>query len=115
MEKPHLLFVCGRNQWRSPTAEAIYRNDPRVTVRSAGLSAKSPHPLSARDLEWADLVLVMEREHKTRIVEKFREQVNLPRIVSLDIPDEYNFMDPELITLLKQATEFHLQQDAERE
>src|SRR5271169_1424699 len=100
MNKPRLLFVCGRNQWRSPTAEAIYRGDPRVMVRSAGVSNKSPHPVSARDLEWADLVLVMERKYQSRILETFRDNADLPPIVSLDIPDDYERMDPELIALI---------------
>jgi predicted protein tyrosine phosphatase len=108
MPKLHLLFVCGRNQWRSPTAEAIYRNDPRLLIRSAGVSSKSARQLSADDLEWADLVLVMERKYKSRILETYRDHPHLPKIVSLDIPDEYNRMDQELIALIEEGTEFHL-------
>ena len=110
MRRPRLLFVCGRNQWRSPTAEAIYRKDPRITVRSAGVSDQSRRRVSAKDLEWADLVLVMERKHKARILEMFREQPNLPRIVSLDIPDDYERMNEELIGLIQAGTEFNLKQ-----
>ncbi len=79
-------------------------------VRSAGVSDQSRHRVSAKDLEWADLVLVMERKYQTRILEMFREQPNLPRIVSLDIPDEYERMDQELIGLIHTGTEFHLKQ-----
>ena len=61
--RPKILFLCGRNQWRSPTAEALYRNDPRVEVRSAGLSPEARRRVTARDLAWADLVLTMERSH----------------------------------------------------
>ena len=105
MEKLRILFVCGRNQWRSPTAERIYRDDPRFEVRSAGLSSQSGRKLSAKDLAWADLVLVMERRHKTRILEDFREATDLPHIQSLDIPDDYQFMEPELIDLLREKVE----------
>jgi predicted protein tyrosine phosphatase len=101
---PHFLFVCGRNQWRSPTAARVYKNDQRIEVRSAGVSAASPHPLSQKDLEWADLVLVMEHRHKKRIVETYRA-LDLPRIIVLDIPDRYEFMDEELIELIKARTE----------
>jgi predicted protein tyrosine phosphatase len=79
-------------------------------VRSAGVSNKSPHQVSARDLEWADLVLVMERKYKSRIVETFRDNADLPPIVSLDILDDYERMDPELIALIEKGTEFHLKQ-----
>ena len=111
MPKPHILFVCGRNQWRGPTAERIYRTDPRVEVRSAGVSAKSGRQISANDLSWADLVFVMEQRYKSRIQRTFRDRPNLPKIVSLDIPDEYQFMDPALIMLLQAGVEFHLNQE----
>jgi predicted protein tyrosine phosphatase len=107
MDKLKILFVCGRNKWRSPTAEKIYRNDPRIEVRSAGTSEKSPHPISSLDLLWADLVLVMENKHKSRISESFRD-ISLPPIKSLDIPDEYKYMDEELIELIKTGVEHHI-------
>ena len=110
MNKPHILFVCGRHRWRSPTAEAIYRRDPRVKVRSAGVSSKSRHQISDKDLDWADLVLVMERKYKSRILGTFRNHANLPRIVSLDIPDDYERMDEQLIALIQKGTEFHLKE-----
>lgn len=100
-----VLFVCGRNQWRSPTAENAYRNDPRIEVRSACLSPGSPRRLSDQDLSWADLVMVMERKHKSRILDGFRSHPELPPIVVLDIPDDYQFMDPELIRLLRERAD----------
>ena len=102
--RPRLLFVCGRNKRRSPTAERLYRRDPRVAVRSAGVSAQSPHQISAADLAWADLILVMESEYGTLIRRRFRT-LRLPPIVTLDIPDDYDLMAPELITALETGVE----------
>jgi predicted protein tyrosine phosphatase len=102
--KPRILFVCGKNQWRSPTAEAIYRKDDRVDVRSAGVSEKSRHVISQADIEWADLILVMDQKYKSRIKEKFRH-LALPHIENLSIPDTYEYMDAELIALLKDRVE----------
>lgn len=107
-KKEHLLFVCGMNRWRSPTAEAIYKNDPRFVVRSAGLSSKSRHPLSADDLSWAHLVFVMESEQKVQIRQLFKAK-QIPKIISLDIPDEFAYMDEELVELIKQGVETYLQ------
>jgi predicted protein tyrosine phosphatase len=107
--RPHFLFVCGRNRWRSPTAERLYRNDSRIAVRSAGVSEKSPHPLSGADIEWADLILVMEEKYAAAIREKFRRSA-LPPIRSLDIPDEYQFMDAELVELIRRGVEIHIGQ-----
>lgn len=99
-QKPRLLFVCSRNQWRSPTAERIYRTDPRLAVRSAGLSPRSRHQISTDDLAWADLILVMEQSHKGRLQAMFRDFMPLPPTEVLDIADDYELMDPELIELI---------------
>lgn len=102
-----ILFVCGRNRWRSPTAERIYARDSRVEVRSAGVGAASRCQVSAGDIDWADLILVMESEHKVRLQQRFRGR-ELPPIHSLDIPDEYRLMDPALIELIRDRTEIYL-------
>lgn len=106
--KRRILFVCGRNQWRSPTAERIYRNDPRVDVRSAGVSASSKRKIHEKDVEWADLILVMERKHAARIRSEFAG-MDLPEMECLDIPDDYQFMDDELVQLLTAGVEGYLQ------
>jgi predicted protein tyrosine phosphatase len=108
IKKPHILFVCGKNQWRSPTAERIYQHDQRIEVRSAGVSPKGKHSISSDDLAWADLILVMESKYKARILELFR-QPSLPPIENLDIPDEYQYMDAELIDILEKKVEDSIQ------
>lgn len=96
-----LLFLCSRNHWRSPTAEAIYQKDPRVQVRSAGVSSAARTRVSEKLLLWADLVCVMEHEHKKRLREDFPELVRDLQIEVLDVPDDYEFMDPALIEILR--------------
>ncbi|MGC3992430.1 MAG: protein-tyrosine-phosphatase [Chthoniobacteraceae bacterium] len=95
-----ILFVCAMNKQRSVTAERIYRNDPRVEVRSAGVRAESPRRVSEADLRWADVVFAMERSHQRWIQERFQE-LELPRIDVLEIPDEFEVMDPELQEMLR--------------
>ncbi len=99
--------MCGRNKWRSPTAWRIYKNDRRIEARSAGVSEKSPHQISTVDIEWADLILVMEIQHKSRIQSLFGGK-SLPEINVLDIPDEYEYMDEELIDLIKSGVEYQI-------
>ena len=100
----NVLFVCSRNQWRSPTAEAIYANDSRVTARSGGTASSARRKLGRSDIEWAEVVVVMETKHKRVIHERFRDSLDeLPRIVVLDIPDDYRAMDSELVELLRES------------
>jgi predicted protein tyrosine phosphatase len=94
-ERLKVLFVCAMNKQRSVTAERLYRNDPRVAVRSAGVRAESVRRLGEGDLRWAEVVFAMEREHKQWIAQRFAG-LELPPIEVLDIPDEYEVMDPQL-------------------
>jgi predicted protein tyrosine phosphatase len=98
-----VLFVCSRNQWRSPTAEQIFRRGYGVAVRSAGTASSARRVLSAADLIWADLICVMEDKHQQRLRATYSRLLQHKRVVVLDIPDDYRYMDPELIALLLTA------------
>lgn len=95
-----ILFVCAMNKERSVTAERMYRNDARLEVRSAGVRSEANRRVSEADLKWADVVFVMEREHKQWITMRF-EDLELPRIDVLDVPDDFAVMDPQLQEMLK--------------
>ena len=97
------LFVCSRNRLRSPTAEAVFATWPGVETDSAGLADDAEVLLSVEQIEWADIILVMERSHRTRLSRRFRKHLNGKRVVCLDIPDDYSFMQPELIVRLEQS------------
>ena len=103
-----VLFVCGRGRMRSRTAADLYRADPRVSVRHGGVGAASDRRVSADDLAWADLVLVMEHAHKQRLVERGGRARDLPPIRVLDVPDDYEHMDPELVAMLRAAIDAEL-------
>ena len=104
----HLLFVCSRNLWRSPTAEALCRNLPGFESRSAGTEPSARRQVSANLLTWADQIFCTERRHVTRLRERFGPALAGRQIVCLDIPDDYPFMDAELVEWLKVALSEHL-------
>lgn len=103
--KPNVLFVCSKNQWRSPTAEAIYRHDDRIAVRSRGTANSAARTIRLDDVVWADVILVMEDKHRQRILANFPDPLKFLPIHALDIPDDYAFMDEELVELIRSATE----------
>ncbi|MEM9364582.1 MAG: protein tyrosine phosphatase [Planctomycetota bacterium] len=104
-ERIKVLFVCSKNQWRSPTAEAIYRDDPRVGVRSRGTANAARRTVRAVDLAWADLVLMMENRHRRRLLAMFPRETQFLQIEVLHIRDHYQFMDPELVEMIRTAAE----------
>ncbi len=104
-----ILFLCSRNKLRSPTAEAIFLEHPGIEVDSAGLSSDAEVPLTHEQVNWADLIIVMEKIHRTRLNRKFGKILAGKRVAVLDIPDNYGFMDPSLVSLLKVRCAPHLQ------
>lgn len=98
-----VLFICSRNQWRSPTAEQIWRRHPALVTRSAGTSPNARRKVCADDIRWADVIMVMEGKHKSRLVAEFSQLLQHKTIHVLDIPDDYRYMDPELVEVLQQS------------
>ena len=99
----NVLFVCSRNQWRSPTAEQVWRKHPMVRARSGGTSPNARHTVSADDVSWAEVIFVMEDKHKSRLFAEHRRLLENKPVHVLDIPDEYKYMDVELVEQLRQA------------
>jgi len=97
----NLLFICSRNQWRSPTAETIWRKHPDFNVKSAGTSPKAKRTVNVADIRWANVIFVMEKKHKNRLLAQFNRLLEYKTIHVLDIPDEYQYMDAELISELE--------------
>lgn len=99
------LFICSRNRLRSPTAETVFAAWPDVETDSAGLAPDAETVLSVEQIEWAQVIFVMERAHKAKLSKRFPSATKGKQIVCLDIPDRYEYMQPELIALLKKKVE----------
>ena len=101
MQTPqHVLFVCEGNQQRSPTAEMMYRDVTHLQVRSAGFSPSARTQIEETLLEWADIVFVMDRRVERHITLRFPELLELKQLERLDIPDDYDYLAPQLIAVL---------------
>lgn len=101
IDKKKILFVCTINRMRSATAHEIFKDNTRFHVNSAGTDSGAARVLTQELLDWADSVIVMEKHHRNMIRKKFPETYKSKKIVCLYIPDEYDFMQPELIEILK--------------
>lgn len=97
----NILFVCSRNEWRSRTAETIFKKNQYHQVKSAGTSSTARIKVSEKILLWADLVFVMEKKHKQIIDTRYPDIVSNKPLIVLDVLDEYSYMDSELILELK--------------
>lgn len=103
---PNLLFICSKNQWRSPTAELLFKNHVAHSARSAGTSDKARIRVSQKLIDWADVVFVMECKHRDILKQRFI--ISGKDIRVLNIEDNYQFNDPELIALLRDSLSEYL-------
>jgi predicted protein tyrosine phosphatase len=104
----NILFICSQNKLRSPTAEQIFSTRDDIEVDSAGTNADAENPLTPELIRWADLIVVMEKTHRNKVQKNYRSSLGGKRLICLDIPDDYEFMDPALISLLKARMVRHL-------
>ena len=104
----NILFICTFNRFRSLTAEQVFKNHPYNIVRSAGTSVNARRRVTKMDVNWADIVFVMEDKHQNILEERYPTQTLSKKIISLDIPDIYPYMDEELVQILKQSLSEYL-------
>jgi predicted protein tyrosine phosphatase len=95
------LFICSQNKLRSPTAEHVFSSWPNVETDSAGLGSDAEVHLSPEQIAWANIIFVMEKAHRNKLSARFKQHLNGKRIICLDIPDNYEYMQEELVILLK--------------
>lgn len=104
----NILFICSRNQWRSRTAETIFKNHQKHHVKSAGTENDARIRVTGKLVGWADLIFVMEKKHRERLIQKFGSLTDDKEIVILEIRDDYQYMDTELIEIIKTSVSPYL-------
>src|SRR4051812_33548167 len=103
-----VLFVCRQNRKRSATAERVFGKQPALDVRSAGTSPDALVRVNHRMLEWAEIIFIMEDDQRRDLAVMFPGHAALEKLVCLDIQDRYDFLDPDLVALLRERTAPHL-------
>lgn len=104
----NLLFICSENRLRSPTGEEVFSEYTGINAIGAGTNSDAETTVSGDLIEWADIILVMEKSHRNKVSKKYKELLKDKKLVCLDIPDNYERMDSELIRLLKSRVSRHV-------
>jgi predicted protein tyrosine phosphatase len=107
-KRRRVLFVCEGNRHRSPTAERLYATTPGIKTRSAGTSPVARVEVTEEQLEWADVVFVMEPSLGAELRRRFAESLVGKDVVCLNVPDDFQLDQPELVALLTERLTPHL-------
>jgi len=100
-QRQKLLFVCDAAQRRSVTAESLFRGAEGYEARSAGTERGARVRVKQEDVEWADLIFVMEQHQLQKVRAQFKSALKGKRLICLQIPDRYGGMSLDLIEVLK--------------
>ena len=104
----NILFVCSQNKRRSLTAEKIFNGVNGHNVSSAGTEKNSRIKVTPGLIGWADMIFCFEKKHLRRLREKYSDEISGKDIVTLNIPDDYEYMDEELQDILRSYVEEYL-------
>ena len=104
----NILFVCSQNKRRSLTAEKIFNGVNGHNVRSAGTEKNSRIKVTPGLIGWADMIFCFEKKHLRRLRDKYSDEISGKDIVTLNIPDDYEYMDEELQDILRSYVEEYL-------
>jgi len=104
-----ILFICSQNRFRSLTAEKIFATVPSFQVRSAGTQPDARIVVTEGHIGWADIIFVMEKSHLNRLRLKYGDALIGKQVITLHIPDDYQFMQPELIDELQTKVRAHVE------
>ncbi|GAA3531209.1 hypothetical protein [Zobellella aerophila] len=104
----NLLFVCSENRLRSPTGEEVFSTFENINAIGCGTNSDAETPVSGDLIEWANIIFVMEKTHRNKVSKKLKDLLKGKKLVCLDIPDNYERMDPDLVRLLKSKVTKHL-------
>ncbi|WP_308365334.1 MULTISPECIES: phosphotyrosine protein phosphatase [unclassified Microbulbifer] len=104
----NLLFVCSENRLRSPTGEEVFSKYQNVNAVGCGTNSDAETPIGGDLIEWADIIFVMESSHRNKVSKKYKDLLKNKKLVCLDIPDEYERMDPMLVRILENRVMKHM-------
>jgi predicted protein tyrosine phosphatase len=98
-----VLCVCSAGILRSATAAVVLSQAPyNFNTRCAGAEKYALVPINDALLVWANEVVCMTREHADKVYNHLLDWQESPKILCLNVPDDYAYRDEELIRLIKQ-------------
>lgn len=98
-----VLFVCSAGILRSATAARIYAK--KYNTRCAGSEGYALIPVTHELLLWANEVVFVNPENYIRTCGRFDLDTFKCKVVTLNIPDKYEHMHPELVKAFEEQYE----------
>ena len=81
---------------------------PGLEVDSAGTNKDADTLVSLEAIEWAEVIFVMEKVHRSRLSRMFGRRIRHKKVICLDVPDDFEYMDPALVKLFNAIVPPHL-------
>lgn len=103
------LFVFHEERLHAPTPDSLVEHPLRVEVRTAGALEGQPHSLPAKDLEWADIIVVLEKRIRSLVHKRCKALGLTKRLICLYMPEHITVADPTYAAAFRSRFRFYLQ------
>ena len=101
-ETKKILTVCSAGLLRSATLQNMLIKEYGYNVRNCGtVEPYALIPISEALVLWADEIVFVNKENYKHVKQELEKLNVLDKCYILDIPDMYNFNDPELLKICK--------------
>lgn len=100
--RKRVLCVCSAGLLRSPTTAFVLSNEPfGFNTRAAGVHNYALVPVDKVLITWAQEIVCMEKSHRNQLEVDFGDLLVDKVVNVLNIPDNYEYRDPELMEMIK--------------
>ena len=102
-EAKRVLCLCSAGLLRSPTAANVLHQEFFYNTRAAGVTPE--YALVYVDpvlIEWADEIVCVEQSVLDTLRSDWGDLLKHKRVMTLDVPDMYEWNDPELRDIISQ-------------
>lgn len=101
-----VLCVCSAGLLRSATLQNFLIKEYGYNVRNCGTEESyALIPISEALVTWADEIIFVNQDNFNNVKGEIEEMGMLEKCKVLDIPDQYEFNNPELLKIIKEQYE----------
>ena len=96
-----VLTVCSAGLLRSPTIAWYIQSVSDYNCRAAGVHDYALIPVDTVLVEWADIIICSDADKFSYIMRNFPDNIDKP-IFNFNIPDIYEYKNPDLIKIIEE-------------
>jgi predicted protein tyrosine phosphatase len=109
MRSAHILFVFHHDRLHAPTPDTLLELPRQLEIRTAGVIEGAPQSLPVAELEWSEIIVVLERRIRALVHKRCKALGLERRVICLYLPEHIDVDDPTYAAAFRSRMQFYLQ------